>query len=212
MTASCKKSTTDPNPSPINSDTTKPYIGEVKYNAINGEDLSAKSILKTSDNDFLVTGLKMLQGQNPWLDPHPAFFKINSDLQVKLSKIPLTNDAATINQAVETSDGYYLLGQIQGDHSQTTFDNLLLIKTDKSGSVLWKKQYNNIVYVYSLIKASDNHLAILAYNGGSWLPNYINDNAPTVLLKIDMDGNVLFRKDYIQEGLHYGSRLNASRY
>jgi hypothetical protein len=191
ITSGCKKSTTNTSQPPVIRDTTKPYIGEVNFNTINGEDLSCKSILKTSDN--------------AWLDPYPAFFKINSDLKVTSTKIPLTSDAAAIHQAVETNDGFYLLGQIQPDYSQTTFNNLLLIKTNKSGSVLWKRQYDNIKWVYSLIKTNDNQLAILAYNGGSWLPNYVSDKAPTILLKLDMDGNVVFRKDFVQEGLHYGS-------
>ena len=203
ITAGCKKSGVNKSPSPVNQDTAKP-IGEVEFNAINAWALSAKSILKTSDNNFLVLGYKMLQGNNPWLDPYPVFLKINGDLQVKLSKIPLTNDAETIDQAIETSDAFYLLGQIQGDVTQTHFNNLLIIKTDKSGSVLWEKQYNDITWVYSLVKTSDNNLAVLAYNSESWLPYYGNENAFTVMMKMDMNGNVLFRKDYVQENLNYG--------
>jgi hypothetical protein len=102
---------------------------------------------------------------------------------------------------VVTSDGGFA---IAGDSGGAGFADFLLVKTDNQGNMEWSRTYGGTEgdYAYSLVETSDGGYAIAgvthsfdAGQGDFWL------------VKIDVDGNMMWSRTYGGMGADYGYSL-----
>ncbi|MBI4931801.1 MAG: T9SS type A sorting domain-containing protein [Bacteroidetes bacterium] len=137
-------------------------------------------VKQTSDGGYIVTGETWANG------PREVYaVKMTSSGAVSWKKsIP----SGTGYSVAEVNGGYV----ITGDESTTSAD-VLLVKIDNSGNLLWKKTYggsgSDIGYVVK--QTPDKGFIIGGYTQGSF-----NNNSDAYLLRTDSDGGLLWSKTY----------------
>ena len=112
------------------------------------------------------------------------FFKVFSNI--------LPTEMSTAS--VELSNGF-VTALTESNQQQNFHKNILLVKTDEDGNIIWAKRYDAgtgvSVSLSEMIKTRDNGLLILGEISG--------DNAPDrkrCVLKINAKGNVLWARKY----------------
>lgn len=116
---------------------------------------------------------------------------------------PHGNGRNYANDAVETSDGYLVIGEEEtSDSPQNSWPigNLVAVKLSFSGEIIWKKTYDHPTeeHGYDITKTSDGNFAITGT---------LNDHPLFAL--IDKDGNELQYQQLSYEG--YGHSIYESR-
>ena len=94
---------------------------------------------------------------------------------------------------VEIDDGYILSG-IKYLNSENNEAVAAFYRTDLNGELVWEFTYGEDCYCFSgnLIETNDGNLATLIYHNS----NSVNGTAYPVLIKLDLDGNIIFEKEY----------------
>ena len=152
-------------------------------------------IKETSDGGFMILG---------WHN----FLKLDSLGNLLWSK---TFPCGALNNcelysASETNDGNYLIGGYQSNDWNTTLSTgvatkAYLILIDNSGNILWEKSFGDTWWqsIRDVINNGDNTFTIfgdIEVSGYTYDPNQSNINNNFWVLKIDIDGNIIWEKSY----------------
>lgn len=108
------------------------------------------------------------------------------------------------SKIITTSDGNYL---IAGASSSNDFDvsgnngkdDFWLLKIDIYGNILWQKTYGSSEWdiAYDIVETFDGYLSLGYAGAGDYDVSTINYGGPDVwLVKIDLDGEIIFDKTY----------------
>lgn len=146
------------------------------------------SIQETSDGGFIIAGVNDFADSDCWI------LRIDSSGEVVWQN---TYDRADCDDKAysvgETSDGGYLVAG-ETEITSTTNIDILLLKLNSSGDLVWQKRYggSSLDYAKSMERTSDGNYIIFgetySYGAGS---------SDLLLLKIDPDnGSILWQKSY----------------
>ncbi|MFA6925149.1 MAG: T9SS type A sorting domain-containing protein [Bacteroidales bacterium] len=112
--------------------------------------------------------------------------------QIKFQKIYSGNSydyGFSVKQA--NDDGYFIFGNTSSFGSGNT--DIIVIRTDKNGTPLWKKMYGSTGIDYGTFaeKTNDNNFLICGYTN-----NTADTSYNVLLMKIDTLGNLIWSKNY----------------
>lgn len=147
------------------------------------------SVLETSDGSYIVAGVTTSQingDQNIWI------IKTNNygdTLWTKIFGGKFNDDCFSM---LETTDnGYLICGNMYSSQSDNC--NIWLIKTDKNGNTIWNKiiEGSGINRAYAIRKLIDDNYVITGYTS-----SVAAGNVDILLLKIDIDGNIVWQRTY----------------
>lgn len=156
-------------------------------------------LLETSNGEFLISGTFFTEGYNT----HEELYLLKVDAQgTKLweQKFELLNGARG-SSAIELTNGDLVIcGTILG---QLWTNNVLLMKTDNLGNVIWSRSFGEEQYSAigtSVKQNQDGSFSITGNTGGSM-------GTEIILLKVDHSGNQVWLKKYRDQGYNKGSNL-----
>jgi len=161
------------------------------------------SAFETADGGVLITGMHQAEG----VFGTAFLIKLNSGGVKQWERYFDTNLKDIGKDVVEGSDlSLYLLlntgafvGKIANSSEyKTTPSGIMIIKTDKHGNEIWRKNYGGLNHDFpsKIIQGIDDNFYVV----GSTLNN-TNGSYDFVLIKIDADGNEIWTKNY--GGLSY---------
>jgi len=170
--------------------------GSVKWNKLyggTGED-SLYDVIQLNDGCFILTGASnssFINGTN--YDFLLIKTKQNGTIEWYKSYDILGDDQST--SIIETNNSLMILG-ISKDIDNEYYDSSL-IKTDKNGSIKWKKTYggNKDEMSWALIETSDGGFALAGYTSSFGSGHY-----DSWLVRTDSDGNELWNRTYGGKG------------
>lgn len=145
------------------------------------------NIYKTSDGGFVIgaTNLVVNTGTDFYI------IKCDSNGDVQWNRIIGTNEYDFFSTVIETSDGNYLLsGTI---HRVASNDDIILVKTDKNGNILWNKVYQRSSDIRSFEGPVINGLLELE-NEHYVMIGFTDYRTSAFILKTDNDGNIKWFK------------------
>lgn len=158
-------------------------------------DDSGRSIYPTSDGGYIFTGGESFSGEGKW---YAYIGKTDSDGKLQWEHILDGYDSEGIIVR-PTPDGGYIIGgrDFTGDN---WLGNLLLIKMDSTGNILWNRSFGGNGYedMGSLDLTSDGGY-IIAGSTGSY-----GGDGKIYLVKADANGNEQWHKTYGGAGLNSG--------
>lgn len=158
------------------------------------------NIVRSDNGNYVFDG--------PYESPGESFnymlMEIDPDGNLQWAKTyNASGDEHTSDVTLVTGDGFYILGR------STTFSNgswdLHLIKTDLNGDFLWAKNYASVedMWASQMMLTSDNELFLTCHTD---LFDRLNNDI--IILKCDLDGNLIWGKSYGGTGLdnqHFGN-------
>ncbi|MBC8321173.1 MAG: T9SS type A sorting domain-containing protein [Bacteroidetes bacterium] len=109
--------------------------------------------------------------------------------------------------AIETYDGdFVLLGYSRGFEQS---GDIYIVKTDYQGNLIWQNSYgyDRDDYAMGIVENEDGSLMIIGTKNGFFddvHANYERHDADILLLKIDTDGNEIWKKTYGEDGHDFG--------
>lgn len=165
--------------------------GNLEWNQTYGRpgDQYATSIIETSDGGYAIGGAFDQSFDDPFGATDFWLVKIDSNGKMEWNKTFNDSPVNSCSDLVETSDGGYLLVGNTGRYLVEA--NILAIKTDENGEMLWKKRYGGRDHTgaNSLIKTLDGGYAIAGDRSGNFW-----------LIKIDELGNIEWDQTYDNSG------------
>ena len=117
-----------------------------------------------------------------------------------------SNTEEHVHEGFQTSDGGYIA--IGHGIERSDFDDMLIIKTDKNGSLLWKQSFgtrDKDGTGYCITEVSDGYVA-----GGAIYDSF-NKRTQRFLAKLDFAGNRVWIKYYRAQGLGGIRGIDATR-
>ena len=124
-----------------------------------------KSMLKTSNNDFVVVGTTQslaMKGPDIWMG------KISNNLRLQWHKTFRDDNDFVVNKVVQTLDGQYaILVSVYGQQKESC--RTYVLKTDQSGRLLWDKHHTT----HTWVEAMD---MIATTDGGFLLAGHVKSN------------------------------------
>jgi len=144
-----------------------------------------RDIKQTSDGGYIASGYYLVGHPDP---QYYVALKLDSDLNpIWRTEIPIYSRYDKAYPIYETNDAGFIFS-----------DSARIVKLSFEGDILWQKRYqpdNNlslIGHIFSVYPTSDNQFIVCGQ---------ILENTPGVfVMKIDMEGNVLWTKSYNQDG------------
>lgn len=153
-----------------------------------------RSVLQTSDGGYVVSGTTNSTSKNGSFE---AFlFKTDENGTLQWFKTYGDGNNSFIYSMTNTSDGgYTITGKSwpKEGNSIGRGEDVLLIRTDANGNLLWKKYYGGLKNDSGqcLVQSPDNGYAIIGYT-----ESYGNGGRDVYLIKTDAEGNLLWNKTY----------------
>ncbi len=133
-----------------------------------------KKILHTQDGGFLITGSAIiLEGDFAY---NIYAMKMDRDLNLEWTRLYEGELYMSHGSMVETPDGFLIVGYIRQPNSSLALD-IVLIKTDKKGNELWRRQYGK--YEYTELAADMFKLSNNSYLIHGTLENYPHWDDPS---------------------------------
>lgn len=124
-----------------------------------------KSMLKTSNNEFVVVGTTQslaMKGPDIWMG------KISNNLRLQWHKTFRDDNDFVVNKVVQTLDGQYaILVSVYGQQKENC--RTYVLKTDQSGRLLWDKHHTT----HTWVEAMD---MIATTDGGFLLAGHVKSN------------------------------------
>ncbi|MCL5884417.1 MAG: hypothetical protein M1377_03570 [Deltaproteobacteria bacterium] len=150
-------------------------------------------IEQTADNGYITGGTFILDDNTPTA----SLVKLDNSGTIVWQKMYysgwISGYSSTTNIVRKANDGGYIVGGGIGDVGG--FANLLVLKINSDGSVVWQKQYQDINYsIYGLSPTSDGGYIVLARKS----------DGTVAILKLNGDGTVAWEKDYSDTSGVYG--------
>lgn len=130
--------------------------------------------------------------------------KHNEDGSHVWSKTFAGSEDEMLNDVVETSDGYIVVGSTMSsdgdiDGTNQGYQDALIIKYDSNGSIVWQKLFggSNTDEYYSVLTVADGYVALGAsYSSNGDLTGINNGHSDGIIVKYDNNGNVVWKKSY----------------
>ena len=153
-------------------------------------------MVPTADGGYLMTAYWYDSTQSPSsLTARPYLLKLDSAGRLEWSRFAEPNSSPQLNffpgYAMSASDGGYL---IAGTRSPSVYepDELVLIKVDARGDLVWQRAYVlNWPYLYGVFPTPDGGYMAFGYFGARIGDSWRYD---TWLVKLDAQGNLLWQK------------------
>ncbi len=146
----------------------------------------ARFVQQTADGGYIVVGETNSFGEGD-------IFLIKTDAKgnVQWAKTYEVMDFEYASSVQQTSDGGYIVAGLT-THFRGNLD-ILLIKTDANGNIIWAKTYEgtNYEYVYSVQQTSDGGYIVAGLTG-----SFGAGESDIFLIKTDAKGNIQWAKTY----------------
>ena len=173
-------------------------IWEKTYDA--GEFESPSKVITTNDTSMLVCGNKISE-QNGFSDI--LLIKTDTSGNVLWQKTYGGDKDDRAVSIYQTNDNSYLIvGYTNSFKNDENDYDIYLLKLTKDGDTLWTKSVgtdSTLEYAYSSILTSDNNILVVGLKTSIM---YINTDI--LLIKMDLNGNVIWEKTYGGEGAEIG--------
>jgi hypothetical protein len=171
------------------------------------------SVKETRDNGYLITGINRAQGvlgaaflaktdQNGVLLWQQFYETPTKDIGMDVvectdgSLLILATTSSFINKIANSSEYF-----------SSTASNILVIKTDAFGQEIWRKPFGGVKHDFAKKIISDG--ADNFYIVGSSLEQ-TNGSFDIIVHKIDVNGNLLWRKNFGGTGYEYGNDIDIN--
>ena len=144
--------------------------------------------LETRDGDFMVGGYVKMQERNMWI------VKMHPDGKGRWGKLYADYAVSSANSMVQTHDSCIVIAGYAIRRREVE-SNLLVMKIDTLGNVLWQKLYGGTgdEEGYKIIETKDHGYAIAGYTTSN------HEGTPSwYMLRIDEDGNKLWDKQFME--------------
>lgn len=145
---------------------------------------SGKSVIQTPDGGFIITGFKYLF--------YMLLIRTDANGNVLWSKSDFTSGQSCGKSIKATNDNGYIIAGLTIDSISGSPD-VLLVRTDSAGSVLWKKAYGSTRNDFG------NAVAITTDSGFiicGTTESVIADSGNAYLIKVDKNGDTLWTRTY----------------
>ncbi len=155
-----------------------------------GEDYDeARSVQQTSDGGYIVAGYTYSFGAD---DYNIFLIKTDANGNIIWAKTYGGTDEDRAYSVQQTSDGGYIVAGITRSFGAGLSD-ILLIKTDANGNIIWAKTYGGTYYdyAYSVQQTSDGGYIVAGYTA-----SFGAGNDDIFLIKTDANGNIIWAKTY----------------
>ena len=148
----------------------------------------ANSVRQTFDGGYIAVGSQLIWHENLDVYEHNAYMvKADFEGNLEWEKVFTGDYALSGYSIIETSDSCYLFSGV-ADLQKSTLFELLLVKTDSNGNIIWQNTYTySSAYDcagYSVIEASDGGFVTVGHVAISGSTDY-----EIYVLKTDSDGN-----------------------
>lgn len=183
------------------SDSTVPYNffiskfdkkGDIQWQKVlsRGQNSTAKSIIQTSDNCYIIAGTSNDTGAFAYSNFCVA--KLDSVGNLLWSKIIGGNRVDDAYSIIETIDSSYVLAGSTGSFPSFDFyDHMYIVKIGRQGNVLWGRiigSYEHVDWAESISQLSDGNYIIGGETNSSSQLNYAN------IIKLDSTGHIIWAK------------------
>jgi uncharacterized delta-60 repeat protein len=149
----------------------------------------AYSVQQTSDGGYIVAGRTLSSSASSW-----DVFLIKTDTggNIRWAKTYGSWGDVYAYSVQQTSDGGYIVAGYTNSFGADSVD-ILLIKTDANGNIIWTKTYGgtNYDYAYSVQQTSDGGYIV----AGS-TDSFGADSVDILLIKTNANGNIQWAKTY----------------
>ncbi len=198
------------------------FMNTVKAYTINGETNkyggtntdSFSDIVKSSDGGYVAVGetysTDLADGISVKLSDG-LIVKYNSNGEVEWQQVYGDEKNDSFNSVVETDDGFVAVGYVKKNCSSSVCNNTaVVVKYDKEGKQLWKKDYagNKAVNFNDIIKTSDGGFITVGVTDSTNIKdNTSKGSYDALIVKYDKDGNVSWQKLYGGSGADYFRKI-----
>lgn len=158
------------------------YIGEQ-------EDDWPRALIQSRDGGFVVAGYTQdpaSGSKNAWV------FKLDDFGNILWSETFGGEHTDVARCIIQTQDGGYAVGGFSNSFSRGKSD-VWLLRLNENGKELWSKNYGakGSEEAYSIVETSDAGLVM-----GGYTRSYGNGGADILVMKVDKNGNELWRRNY----------------
>lgn len=159
----------------------------------NGKVCDGWSVEQTTDAGFIIGGVSIDYSFGSFA----LLVKTDENGEVEWSKKFSVMDMALATQAIQTSDGGYLLTGNTAGMSNPLSSSLFLLKTDENGVMEWSETFleKDINVGYSVYETADQDFIVAGYTADLNMndPNLPIKNSDFLTLKIDQNGEEIWR-------------------
>jgi len=153
------------------------------------QDDGLNCVLQTPDGGYIAAGYTKSFGAGNY---DALLIKLDSQGNIIWSKTFGGDQSILLNPVLQTSDGYYILGgNIVYSDSNTT--DLLLIKLDSQGNIIWSKTFGGDQkdVLFSVLQTPDG-----GYIAAGYTKSFGAGNHDFLLIKLDSQGNIIWSKTF----------------
>jgi hypothetical protein len=153
-------------------------------------DQDGYSVCQTSDGGYVVCGYSSVD-----LKRNVLLIKISEDGMLEWTKLFDSDYVPGATSIIETQDGGFVLTGVSVENKDNT--NILLLKTDNYGSLLWKKSFdhNDVDAGMEIKETGNGNLIIVGYSGKVFAD--LSEICDIWVINTDAEGNMVW--DYIYE-------------